>query len=145
MNDKPQSVRIDAVVFCDDIRKEVTNKDLLIGVYAGDIVLQSFPNWFNTAIWIEIVSNAPGTFELNLRLNLTDKNPLPISLAGQIIKAGATSAAIVGLQLFADKESELSLEIQEGETWRILKSKKIVHGTVTQPFPPVQSRHTSQT
>ena len=46
---------IKTVIFCDDIRKEITNKDILIGVYAGDIVVPSFPTPLALALWIEII------------------------------------------------------------------------------------------
>ncbi len=139
MSDQSSSIRIESVVFCDDVRKEITNKDVLIGVYSGDIVVSSLPCVINTAIWIEIVGDTVGPFELELRLTLTDKPPAPITLQGIMNQAGGASTALNGLQLHVEKESELGLEIQEGTNWRPLRRKKILQGNVISPFPPLKS------
>jgi hypothetical protein len=139
MSDQSSSIRIESVVFCDDVRKEITNKDVLIGVYSGDIVVSSLPCVINTAIWIEIVGDTVGPFELELRLTLTDKPPAPITLQGIMNQAGGASTALNGLQLHVEKESELGLEIQEGTNWRSLRRKKILQGNVISPFPPLKS------
>jgi hypothetical protein len=145
MSDLSSSVRVESVVFCDDVRKETTNKDILIGVYAGDIVVASFPAVISSAIWIEIAGDNIGPFELKLRLTLTDKPPVPITLQGTMNQAGGASTVLTGLQLRIEKESEIGLEIQEGENWRLLKRKKIFQGNVALPFPPLKSSLPSNT
>jgi hypothetical protein len=145
MNDPSSFVRIESVVFCDDVRKETTNKDILIGVYSGDIIVPHFPAVISSAIWIEIVGDNIGPFELNLRLTLTDKPAFTITLEGAMNKPGGTSTVLGGLQLHIEKQAELGLEVQEGENWRLLKRKKIVQGNVTLPFPPLKSSLPSNT
>jgi hypothetical protein len=145
MNESSSSIRIESVVFCDDVRKEITNKDLLIGVYSGDIVVASFPCLINAAVWIEIVGDSTGPFELKLRLTLTDKPPVPITIQGVMNQRGGTSTALNGLQFRIEKESELGLEIQDGENWRSLKRRKIFQGDVALPFPALKSGMPSNT
>lgn len=126
---------IDAVVICDDIRREVTGKDLLIGVYTGDIVLQAFPNWFNASIWLEVSFAEAGQYELDLRLSLTDKPPTQFKLKAAVSAPGHSAAVVQGLQIWAESEGELLLEVRDGEEWKVVKRKKVLSGQVTLPFP----------
>jgi hypothetical protein len=44
---------VGAIVICDDIRKEISGKDILIGVYGGDIVVTGAPFVLVLAVWFE--------------------------------------------------------------------------------------------
>ena len=128
-------VEITTVVFCEDIRREISNKDILIGVYSGNILLPSFPSTFNVAFWLEAVSNEVGPKELEFRIRLGG--------GGAVLNVGLNFAepnqpAGIGLptvQIMADKPDELFFEIRDGENWRVLKQKKVLQtGTpINQP------------
>jgi uncharacterized protein DUF6941 len=113
-----------AVLLCDDVRKEVTNKDILIGVYGGDILVESFPRWIKMAIWMEISPKETGAFPLTLKLTFSDNAPLLIDMKLQVRGSGTSSIAVPGMELLVEKEGELTLEIKEGESWQVLKRKK---------------------
>lgn len=123
------------VIVCDDIRKEVTGKEILIGVYSGEIVLPSFPSWFPASLWFEIETLEVGKYEVMVRFSLTDKPPVLLKAGLDVSRTGGTSMVLAGLQLFAENECELIVEIQDGEEWRVLKRKKVIKGNVTLPFP----------
>ena len=120
-----------SVIVCDDIRKEVTGKEILIGVYSGEIVLRSFPNQFPASLWIEADTPKAGKHEVVLRVSLTNKPPFQIKFAIDVRRPGTSSIAIPGLQLQAEEECDLVIEVQEGEEWRVLKRKKIMRGDVS--------------
>lgn len=42
------------VLFCDDIRQEVTGKFIFIGVYSGDLLPQSIPSTFGLAMFLRV-------------------------------------------------------------------------------------------
>lgn len=124
-----------SVIVCDDIRKEVTGKEILIGVYSGEIVLPSFPNWFPANLWIEVDTPEVGKHEVVLRISLTNKPPIQVKFAIDVSRPGTSSIAIPGLQLQAEEECDLLIEVQEGEEWRVLRRKKIMQGQINLPYP----------
>ena len=94
---------IKTVIFCDDIRKEITNKDILIGVYAGDIVVPSFPTPLALALWIEIDPKEVGTRELIFRVIAGKAEPFQFGIGIETITLGAASLAFSGNALAAPK------------------------------------------
>lgn len=54
------------VVFCDDIRQEVTGKFLLIGVYASDLVPGVIPSTFPMGMFVRLHGLPPGTHQFRL-------------------------------------------------------------------------------
>ena len=71
----PPDPKIETVLVCDDVRRELSGKDILIGVYSGGIGIPTLPAQMNVAFWITLRAPAPGTFTLSLRVNLPQKNP----------------------------------------------------------------------
>jgi hypothetical protein len=123
------------VIICDDIRKEVTQKETLVGVFTGDIVLLSFPNWFAASIWIEMFPKEAGRHEIDFRISLRGKEPLVVKLVADVMEVGPMSAALPGLQIFAEEPGEFIVEMKEGDDWYLLKKKKVIQGEVSSPFP----------
>jgi hypothetical protein len=123
-----------SVVVCDDIRKEVTGKEILIGVYSGEIVLPSFPNWFPASLWIEVDTPEVGKYDVSLRIGLTNKPPLNIKFRIEVNRPGTSAIVIPGLQLQAEEECDLVIEVQDGEEWHLLRRKKVMRGEVTLPY-----------
>jgi hypothetical protein len=58
------------VVFCDDIRREVSGKEILIGAYSGDIVVPSVPSVLQIAMWVQV--RAVGVGMSRGRIKVTD-------------------------------------------------------------------------
>jgi hypothetical protein len=54
------------VLFCDDIRQEVTGKFIFIGVYSGDLIPQSIPSNFGLAMFLRVhgLSNGKHSFHV---------------------------------------------------------------------------------
>lgn len=71
----PPNPKIEIVLVCDDVRRELSGKDILIGVYSGSIAFPILPAKMNVAFWITLRAPAPGTFTLSLRVNLPQKKP----------------------------------------------------------------------
>jgi Family of unknown function (DUF6941) len=56
------------VVFCDDIRREISGKDILIGAYSGDIIIPSVPAIIPIAMWIQIRTTTLGTARIRIKI-----------------------------------------------------------------------------
>ena len=124
---------IGAVLVCDDVRKEVSNKDILIGVYAADILVPTFPAWVNIAVWLEVIPKETGSLEMSVRLSI-DGKPAVIVIGLQMNSLSPVGVALPGVQVLAEKESEILVEVKEGDNWRVLKRKKVIKGVFKLPL-----------
>lgn len=50
-------INVRSALLCDDVRVEANGKHILIGVYAGDILVTGLPATLSLIVWLEI---APG-------------------------------------------------------------------------------------
>lgn len=56
-------------IFCDDIRQEINGKQILIGVYTGDLVPGApFPHAISLAVWLRIRGLTPGDHPFEVKL-----------------------------------------------------------------------------
>src|ERR1044071_3093409 len=61
--------RIVNCVVCDEIRQEITNKFILIGVYVKDIVVPEFPTHTAISIWLQYRPDRIGDHDIFVRVN----------------------------------------------------------------------------
>ena len=119
---------------CDDIRRETSNKDILIGVYAGDVIVPEFPAQISVAFWIELQAISLGDFKVKLRVGLKGKSPVTMQVGINVVKLEIFSLTVPQLQVLVQEEGEILLEVEEDGQWRRLKTKRIVKGDVPQLF-----------
>ena len=122
-----------AVVVCDDIRKEITNKDILIGVYAADIVVPIFPVALALAFWIEINPKKCGHRELSFRV-VSQGNTVEFTIGMEISGSESFGLPVPALPVLVRSPGEIRLEVKDADGWRLLKSKKVKQGLVGGPF-----------
>lgn len=67
--------QINTVVICDDIRREISHKDILVGVYGSEIVVHSLPIQLQLAFWLELQVKKSGHFELFLQIEAPNSAP----------------------------------------------------------------------
>jgi len=60
--------QFNAVLVCEDVRKEQNNKEILIGVYGSDIHVSALPSNIFLSFWMEVTSTVKGPFQLVLRV-----------------------------------------------------------------------------
>lgn len=122
-----------SAVICDDVRKEVSNKDIIIGAYGGGIVVPSFPVNIPFSVWVEIMPTATGHQEIdvmfrvpgipdNIRLRflvdiLTLNDPATFYTPQVIMPVGAPG------------NIEVLMKPAETEEWRPVKTKRIMQGS----------------
>jgi hypothetical protein len=90
---------VDAALICDDIRREDNGKAILIGVYAGDIVLSRLPATIPIALWLQGRASS-GVHEVSVNV-----------YAGEEPTTEVTSSTAVPLKVVIDKEAEFFLVI----------------------------------
>lgn len=56
------------IVFADDVRREVTGKDIIVGAFGGDIVVGGFPSRMVFCLWISMRARIVGEFRLEIQV-----------------------------------------------------------------------------
>lgn len=84
-------------IFCDDIRQEVTNKHILIGVYASDMRVSQMPAVVPLSLWIRVrnLPNGRHAFSINLGFEKSKAKITEISGEIEMIVPGDPANIIV--------------------------------------------------
>lgn len=123
------AIRFNACVFCDDIRHEKTDKDLLIGVYGGPIVVPAFPVRIAISVWLQLeaISSKPTRFELGLfRADGFELALAELDLEGR--EAGTRAGlALRGMPVIAEAPTHLTLRHRPSGTrkWHDIASVRL--------------------
>lgn len=125
-------IEIPTAIVCDDLRREENGKEILIGVYSGDIVFPQLPSTMRVCVWIpwsgKTSAENPGKFQLRI----SDRNTSFIQSEFEIDtqgKAGAGSLAVGGIPLRFDGPTLLNIEIKRGSgKWKTIRQIKVRTG-----------------
>jgi hypothetical protein len=115
-------------VFCEDIRREDNGKDMLLGVYGGDIVAARCPIRISISLWLQYLF-APATggeTSIDLRLRF-EGHEEPVSQIGlPFINEGETTLALRGMPVAIDGSGVLLLEHRiAGRDWTEIARKRV--------------------
>lgn len=121
-------------IFCDDIRREVTGKEILIGVYTGNLLVPHFPAPIVLATWIpyERIADAVGKIPIEFRmLNVVDDNENRSvgygSLELMISDTSDTgSISLPALAIMLNRPGKLIFQLKQyDEPWQTIASLKL--------------------
>ena len=130
--------KVSAVVLCDDIRLEQNNKHILIGVYNGTIVVQSFPTEFPVCWWIQALANQTGKFEFDIQLIKDEKDTLLRVKVGFEIQAKgwvAMSLPKVPIQLHGPGKLQLQMKAISEPDWITIQECEVRQGDIISGAP----------
>lgn len=129
MTDKEPKLTLSSVILCDDVRREDNGKDILIGVYTGDVLVPKFPISMSICLWLLMKTKGMGDFERSVRV---------LDPAGKIIAAGQFRATIgekeEGFASFALTKMPLNIQStgeikfqwkSPGGRWKTLLTKNV--------------------
>lgn len=92
MNTTSPKIKFEYAIVCDDVRREENGKMIIIGVYANDIVVASYPSNLKLSIVLAVHSDAAVQTPIRTRF-LLDSNV--------VMEGGATiSLSVAGTGLF---------------------------------------------
>jgi hypothetical protein len=127
---------VGAVVVCDDVRKEVSSKDIIVGAFGGSILVASFPAQAPLAVWIEVIPHQAGRQEIDLKIEAPGiaaefrlRFVVEISVQDEGVSIFTPQMMI---PLGAPGEIVFSVKEAESEIWRIVKTKPVVTGRAPQ-------------
>lgn len=103
-------------VLCEDIRKEVSQKEILIGVYSGDIVTKNYPAQLNLVYWLQHFTSTAGDHSFEVRLINQDQAEFAMIKAGFNAKRNNALGSLgVGLPFQAQRDDEILFQARKSE------------------------------
>lgn len=110
-------------LLCDDVRTEVTGKEIIIGVYSGNIMASSFPANMLLCIWAQYMPKRVGDVEIELRIVGPNSAQLAHMAAGLAIgKVQYSSLHTPQLPIQVQTPGDLSIQARvKGSEWRTLR------------------------
>jgi hypothetical protein len=117
-----------AVVVCDDVRRENNGKEIIIGVYGSDIVVQSYPALLSPTFWVQFIPNQAGEITIGFRL-INEADTAFFSGIGKlnvISPEELTSTAIGGAPIQAQSDMKLRFQIKVGGSdWTTMREVQV--------------------
>jgi len=132
--------KITSIIVCDDVRKEITGKDILIGVYSGTINVSAYPVTFPIALWFEIEPDEAGDLNCGVKIETPSGNP-PIQAEVTIHVQEVETAVFVlgGVPMSVERDGDLIISVKFGkEDWMEVKRKKVQRQAFPMQPPLVQ-------
>lgn len=131
-------IEVTAVLLCDDVRKEMSQKDILIGVYSGRIIASAYPGVLVAAIWIQYLPKDLGNFDYELKIETPSGNPpVMVGFTLTVKEIDHSSIAIGGLPLALERDGQIKISLRESEgEWDLIKETRVMRGpsSVTGPI-----------
>ncbi|MCR5859751.1 hypothetical protein [Mesorhizobium sp. J428] len=129
---------VEAIVVCDEVRKEITGKDIIIGAYGDGIVVPAYPANITIALWVLINSTATGNYEGELRIEApSDNPPINVGFAMNVVKPELSPMGISGMPLRLERDGELVVSFRlKGEPWKRVARRSVIRI----PSAPQQAR-----
>ncbi len=116
--------KIRNIVLCEDIRDETGNKKSLMGVMAGDVLVDEFPATLSVAVYFEYVPDGEDGDELSAEFRLLQNDA---EIVHGAIRAPIDPGKIVtlvlprGLAIFEKEASfRMTLSVNGGDEFEIL-------------------------
>lgn len=134
------SMRINAVIICDDIRKEANGKAILIGVFAADILVFKLPATIGLSFWFDCFTKEHAN-EFEAKITLTNKSDNStndlfnrklqnnIDNAKPIGGGQSITFALLGLPVKVEQNSTLIVSARTANSqskWKELTRKDII-------------------
>ena len=129
-------LKVSNAILCDHVRVEDNGKHILIGVYAGDIVLHSFPGAFAPTFWLQFATEAANE-ELDLELRIDGPDGVNPTTAKLMARSGEDRGALVianaGPFLY-QAPGKITCQVrQKGGRWMPVLSKGVIRASSTPP------------
>jgi hypothetical protein len=120
------SSHIKTVVICDDVRRELNNKEILIGVYSGSVTVPSYPALIRLSFWFEIESTKIGAYHWAVKIETPSGNPpIEIEFDAEVAEAGDSSVVFPALPIAVERDGEIVISVKrDSEQWTVAKRKK---------------------
>lgn len=130
--------RVVSCVFCDLVRKEVGNKDILIGVYGGNLNLPAYPYHGYFSIWLEF--DAPvGRHAVDVKISFPSTDPpIEFSIELDVVETGNTSFFLNGIPLSFNMDGSVDVTVKSADFTTLALHKVVELSKKPHPVVPPQ-------
>lgn len=143
---------VDSVVICDDVRREMSGKDILIGVYGSEIVARALPGIIYLTLWVEFRPRKNGPIDLTIKLELPampQSSPI-LKMQINVVDHRLPSAFAtppIRCQIIQPGVLRISVKTDEDDRFKLVKTRRIrldpasgtsapAHRASSNPDPP---------
>lgn len=116
-------------ILCEDVRKEVGNKQSLIGVIGGDVLVDDFPATLQLAIYAEYVADPGESGELSIKFKLwQDNEEIAAGVISSVVKPDQSVSLILPCAMITFEKAatfRMTASIRDGAEF-ILIQKRIM-------------------
>lgn len=135
--------QVNAVVVCEDIRREITNKDILIGAYGSEIMIHALPAQIRVAFWMELLYKKSGKSELYLKIDAPNAGPaFEFRLLMDIPNTQMPTPIFTPqIDILVEREGKLRLWAKSSEKakYELIKSRALRYQPLQLPAIPASS------
>lgn len=131
-------------ILCDDVREEKdSNKYILIGVYAGDLVVPSFPATIAPKLYFEYFADRPGRYQIEVTYKWEAREIVPIKGQLNVVRVGVTSLHLpqIPIEVTAPTNLEILLKVG-GDAAATLINKRVIIPSMDPAASPLPSGQT---
>ena len=129
MTGKEPRADVAYALLCDDIRKELSGKDILVGVYTGSLLVQNFPAKITLCLWLDLKIAGKGEVKTEIRV----LNPAGEQITGGELTVnvadegeGNGSVALRGMPLNLEKEGQYKIQWRKPKArWSTILTKQV--------------------
>lgn len=115
-------------LMCDDVRREITGKDILIGVYSSNIIILNFPSALNIALWMQFHADEAGSTLVEIRVvDQENRQILHMGANFEIQNAGSGSFFTPPTAVLIEAPGSISLQARQADgEWTNLASLPVL-------------------
>ena len=125
---KEVTVKFLSAIICDDVRKEDNMKEIIIGVYTGNIVVFEKNATITLCVWLYMEVDGNGSIDVEFRG--FDPSGRPVfkgKMAVTAQKKNTISSTLPPFHITVDQEGPLKIQYRKaGGRWTNLLTKKVV-------------------
>lgn len=132
MKKQEPRLKLSAALLCDEIRKEIGNKEILLGVYAGSILVQKLPVTLGLSLWILAQTSGKGELKLEFRAFGPDKDELfHVNGTSHFIESDEPSSfPLPRIPIEIEEEGWLEFQWKVGKArWKTVLKKRVRLGS----------------
>lgn len=140
MADKRPHLRIAGAIVCDDIRREVNNKEIYIGVYGERMVLPAVGVTLHLAVSLLIETLETGTIPMNMQIEQPDSQKLLVHgevTVTEAVKPGQLNTmSVTGLPVTVTQTGDITISVQQhDEDWQVVRLLPVFTGPLPAAIP----------
>ena len=131
------SPKLQQALICDDVRKEITGKEIIIGVYGEDLLTPQFPITIFLSLWVRLFFPESGTFLLDFDItgpdgrHLANPQKVPV-MAHRGQRLSTIHISNIPLQIQVPGQVQFRWRPEGGE-WEKVATLNVMQGPIEVP------------